>query len=74
MRLTGFFSLILAGHVLADHIADRASDASVDAFIASESKIALQGILNNIGGSGSKAEKAHNGVVIASPSDDPDYK
>lgn len=46
----------------------------VDAFIASESKIAYQGILNNIGSAGSKSVGALNGVIVAAPSDDPDYK
>ncbi|KAK6596119.1 glucoamylase P (glycosyl hydrolase family 15) [Botrytis cinerea] len=50
-----------------------ASYSSLDSFIASERKIALQGVLNNIGPDGSKASGAGN-YVIASPSKtNPDY-
>ncbi|KAK9414358.1 putative 1, 4-alpha-D-glucan glucohydrolase [Seiridium unicorne] len=40
----------------------------VDAFIAAERPIALQGALNNIGPNGSSAEGAAAGYVVASPS------
>lgn len=51
-----------------------ASYSSLDSFIASERKIALQGVLNNIGPDGSKASGAGN-YVIASPSKtNPDCK
>jgi glucoamylase len=47
----------------------------LDSFIASERAIALQGVLNNIGPDGSKAEGAGAGFIIASPSKaDPDCK
>ena len=45
---------------------DRAT-MPLDDFIASESSIALQGILNNIGSSGSKVAGAALGLVVASP-------
>jgi glucoamylase len=41
---------------------------SLASFIASESPVALQGILNNIGSSGSLAPGADPGMVVASPS------
>jgi len=47
---------------------------SLTSWLASESPIALQGVLNNIGSSGSKAPGAGSGIVVASPStNDPDY-
>lgn len=46
---------------------------SLDSFIATESPIALQGVLNNIGADGADASGASAGVVVASPSkSDPD--
>ncbi|KAF7869951.1 hypothetical protein EAF04_004735 [Stromatinia cepivora] len=57
-------------------ISPRDSDASynnLNSFIASERKIALQGVLNNIGPDGSKVSGAGN-YVVASPSKaNPDY-
>ena len=50
-----------------DVVYGRAS-GSLDNFIATESPIALQGVLNNIGSTGSKAPGASSGIVIASPS------
>ncbi|OJJ48019.1 hypothetical protein ASPZODRAFT_131668 [Penicilliopsis zonata CBS 506.65] len=51
-----------------------AATTSLDAWLASETAVALQGIKDNIGASGIYAESANSGVVIASPStDDPDY-
>ncbi|KFY07748.1 hypothetical protein V492_06848 [Pseudogymnoascus sp. VKM F-4246] len=56
------------------HRIKRQSDSDVDSFIASESPIAYQGVLNNIGSAGSGASGAAAGVVVASPSKtDPDY-
>ncbi|KAF3070979.1 Glucoamylase [Daldinia childiae] len=47
---------------------------AVDSFIATEEPIALQKLLNNIGSTGSSAQGASAGIVIASPSkSDPDY-
>ena len=47
----------------------------LESFIASENRIALQGVLNNIGSMGSKAMDAYPGLVVASPSImDPDCK
>ena len=42
--------------------------SSLDSFIQSESTIALQGVLNNIGANGSSVAGASSGVVVASPS------
>lgn len=48
---------------------------NVEAFIAAERPIALQGALNNIGPNGSQAEGAAAGYVVASPSKaNPDCK
>ncbi|KAL8926415.1 MAG: hypothetical protein Q9208_002958 [Pyrenodesmia sp. 3 TL-2023] len=47
---------------------------TLDSFIALESPIALQGVLDNTGDAGSKVAGADPGLVIASPSKaDPDY-
>ncbi|KAL8831792.1 MAG: hypothetical protein Q9170_005149 [Blastenia crenularia] len=52
---------------------ERATE-SLDSFIASESPVALQGVLNNIGSDGQKAVGVDPGLVVASPSTtDPDY-
>ncbi|KAA6413885.1 MAG: glycoside hydrolase family 15 [Lasallia pustulata] len=51
-----------------------AKRAAIDNFIATESPIALQGVLNNIGANGAKVPGAASGVVVASPSkSNPDY-
>ncbi|KAI8963374.1 carbohydrate-binding module family 20 protein [Daldinia sp. FL1419] len=47
---------------------------AVDSFIATEEPIALEKLLSNIGSSGSNAQGASDGIVVASPStSDPDY-
>ncbi|KAJ5381374.1 Glucoamylase [Penicillium cataractarum] len=47
---------------------------SLDAWLATETTVSLDGILKNIGASGAFAQSAKNGVVIASPStSNPDY-
>jgi glucoamylase len=57
----------------ADALEPRAT-GSLDSWLASESSVALQGILNNIGAQGSKVQGAYPGIVVASPSkSDPDY-
>ena len=45
-----------------------AKRAAIDIFIATESPIALQGVLNNIGANGAKVSGAASGIVVASPS------
>lgn len=45
-----------------------AKRAAIDSFIATESPVALQGVLNNIGATGAKVLGAASGVVVASPS------
>lgn len=48
---------------------------SLDSFIATESPVALEGVLNNIGSAGAKVMGAGSGLVIASPSKtNPDCK
>lgn len=46
----------------------RQASSSLDAWLASESPIALQGVLDNIGAGGAKAVGAKAGIVVASPS------
>lgn len=50
------------------HPLESRATGSLASFIAAESPIALQGVLNNIGPSGSKALGASPGIVIGSPS------
>lgn len=50
-----------------EKIQERAT-GSLASWLSSENTVALQGVLNNIGASGSKASGASAGVVIASPS------
>lgn len=51
------------------------ADDALASFIASETPIALQGILDNIGPDGKKVAGAGSGLVIASPSKvEPDCK
>jgi glucoamylase len=48
---------------------------SLDTWLASETSIALNGVLDNIGSSGAFTEGISSGVVVASPSQvDPDCK
>ncbi len=48
--------------------------STLDDFIGSQRDIALQGVLNNIGGGGSLVPGADPGIVVASPSrENPDY-
>lgn len=41
--------------------------ASLDSWLATESPYALDGVLNNIGANGGKAQGASSGIVVASP-------
>lgn len=41
---------------------------SLSSYIQSESTVALQGVLDNIGANGSKVSGASSGIVVASPS------
>lgn len=64
-------SLIVASTLVAGRPSTRQVD--IDAFIQTETPIALQGILNNIGPDGSLVQGASAGIVVASPSNvDPD--
>lgn len=69
-RLISFalHALSLAQAVLgAPQLSPRAA-TGVDAWLATETTVALDGILANIGSSGAYAKSAKPGVVIASPS------
>lgn len=53
----------------------RQLSTSLEDFISTETPIALQGILDNIGPNGTNAWGASDGIVIASPSkSDPDCR
>ena len=41
---------------------------SLDSFVTSETTVAINGVLANIGADGSKAQGAAAGIVVASPS------
>lgn len=70
---TSSFAQIPVTNPLAVLNEERATGSLTD-FIATETSIALQGILNNIGPAGSKAGGAQSGLVAASPSrSNPDY-
>ncbi|PIA93580.1 Glucoamylase [Cercospora beticola] len=57
----------------ADALEARAT-GSLESWLAAESPVALQGILNNIGSQGNKVQGAYPGIVVASPSrNDPPY-
>ncbi|KAF9883667.1 hypothetical protein FE257_003101 [Aspergillus nanangensis] len=68
------YALTLAPSVIAaPQLAARAS-TSLDAWLATETTVSLNGILANIGSSGKYAANAKPGIVIASPStNNPDY-
>lgn len=46
----------------------RQTSSSLDTWLATESSVAKQGVLDNIGATGAKAQGAKAGVVVASPS------
>lgn len=67
--------LPLVGLALAVHPPESGQDVlqeratgSLSSWLAAQSPVALQGILDNIGSSGSKASGANPGVIVASPS------
>ncbi|KAK2796494.1 hypothetical protein FQN50_009539 [Emmonsiellopsis sp. PD_5] len=68
--------VLLAGSALAIPASTKTQkrQSGVEEFIAAESPIAYQGVLNNIGPDGSGAAGAAAGISVASPSkSDPDY-
>ena len=70
--LSGLAATVFLTRAAASPLATPANSAQ--AFLATESPIALQGLLNNIGGGGRSAAGASSGLVIASPSKtNPDY-
>lgn len=71
--LTALWTLALGQAVLAiPKLVPRAT-TSLDTWLASETAVAREAILNNIGPAGAWAESADSGIVIASPStDNPD--
>lgn len=71
--LTALWTLALSRAVLAiPKLAPRAT-TSLDTWLSSETAVAREAILNNIGSAGAWAKSADSGIVIASPStDNPD--
>lgn len=68
-------ALVLGQSALAAPHLSRRATTSLDAWLASETTVSLNGILNNIGASGAYAQSASAGIVIASPStSSPDCK
>lgn len=66
---------LLASHAIAapGESGHGSHGSSLDKFVTAEKKIALQGVLNNIGPDGSRVPGAGAGFVVASPSKvDPD--
>ncbi|KAJ5679064.1 glycosyl hydrolase family 15 [Penicillium macrosclerotiorum] len=65
---------LLAPVVASSALRPSRRQTSLSAFIQSESSVALQGVLNNIGAKGADASGASSGIVVASPSkSNPDY-
>ncbi|KAJ5630604.1 Glycoside hydrolase family 13 [Penicillium longicatenatum] len=65
---------LLAPGALSSALHPARRQSSLSDYIKSESSIALQGVLDNIGADGSKVSGASSGVVVASPSKvNPDY-
>lgn len=79
MTISGLSSVLCAlalgqSALGAPQLSPRAT-TSLDAWLATETTVSLNGILDNIGASGAYAQSAKAGVVIASPStDNPDCK
>ncbi|KHN97954.1 Glucan 1,4-alpha-glucosidase, starch-binding protein [Metarhizium album ARSEF 1941] len=70
-RILALTGLWLAGAAARRRLSGR---LDLDAFIAKQNDISLQGVLANIGPGGSNAHAAAAGAVVASPSkSDPDY-
>ncbi|KAJ5684876.1 uncharacterized protein N7477_001221 [Penicillium maclennaniae] len=71
---TALWAWTLGQAVLATPQLEARATGSLDTWLASETTVARQGILDNIGASGAYAASAKPGIVIASPSlDNPDY-
>lgn len=69
LNLSKLFVLVTSlASVAPTPIQERQASSSLDTWLISESTIALQGVLNNIGPGGSKAQGAAAGIVVASPS------
>ncbi|KAJ5546967.1 hypothetical protein N7494_004552 [Penicillium frequentans] len=65
---------LLAPGALSSVLHPTRRQSSLSSYIQSESSIALQGVLDNIGANGSKVTGASSGIVVASPSKvNPDY-
>ncbi|SMR53207.1 unnamed protein product [Zymoseptoria tritici ST99CH_1E4] len=76
MRLLyGFLPLAAAGlSEPPQHVLQPRATGSLSSWLSTQSSVARQGVLDNIGASGVKVEGASPGLVVASPSkSDPDY-
>lgn len=71
-RPSMFFKTILANGLVGSALTLASPSikkrADVDSYITTESPIAYQGVLNNIGPNGTSASGASAGIVVASPS------
>ncbi|KAK6433137.1 glycoside hydrolase 15 protein [Oleoguttula sp. CCFEE 5521] len=68
-----FVATIFARPAVLDHFG-ASGTSTLTSWLASESPVALQGMLNNLGSNGLKAHGAGDGVLVASPSTtDPPY-
>lgn len=63
-----FISSVLGLFVPSPRNLQSRATGTLSSWLASESSYALQGVLSNIGSSGSKASGAASGIVVASPS------
>lgn len=73
LPLAGLAFALPSTHPTQDVFEERAT-GSLASWLASQSPIALQGVLDNIGSNGSKVAGASPGVIVASPSKtNPDY-
>ena len=66
--LTKALAATVAAALPAENLLAARASGSLDSFLSSETPIALQGVLNNFGPSGSKAQGTRAGQVVASPS------
>ncbi|KAI4208536.1 MAG: hypothetical protein LQ346_000046 [Caloplaca aetnensis] len=74
VAIAGYWTIFSTASPLQCFPRRQQATGTLDGFIAFESPIALQGVLDNIGDMGSKVAGADPGLVIASPSKaDPDY-
>lgn len=76
LTLTGLRNLAILGSLLAKPVLSAphtARQSSLESYLEAQEPISIQGVIDNIGGFGTKVDGASEGVVVASPSkSDPD--